>query len=150
MGLSKTKSFGTRENQIAEFAKALAHPARIASSWGCTTRARGRTVMSDPTALDAVLGAISFSHFLNDTMQSLLPALYLLAGTVWAAIVAYDGDTLMEFVKRTGGEFEAIYAFELDRANFEAMRGVVDGLAPRLQKKIKQDKNVVAKVLNLA
>lgn len=30
MGLSKTKSFGTKENQIAEFAKALAHPARVA------------------------------------------------------------------------------------------------------------------------
>lgn len=30
MGLSKTKSFGTRENQIADFAKALAHPARVA------------------------------------------------------------------------------------------------------------------------
>jgi ArsR family transcriptional regulator, arsenate/arsenite/antimonite-responsive transcriptional repressor len=30
MGLSKTKSFGTRENRIADFAKALAHPARVA------------------------------------------------------------------------------------------------------------------------
>jgi DNA-binding transcriptional ArsR family regulator len=30
MGLSKTKSFGTRENQIADLAKALAHPARVA------------------------------------------------------------------------------------------------------------------------
>ena len=30
MGLSKKTSFGTRENQIAEIAKALAHPARVA------------------------------------------------------------------------------------------------------------------------
>jgi DNA-binding transcriptional ArsR family regulator len=30
MGLSKTKSFGTRENQIADLGKALAHPARVA------------------------------------------------------------------------------------------------------------------------
>ncbi len=30
MGLSKTKSFGTRENRIADFAKALGHPARVA------------------------------------------------------------------------------------------------------------------------
>ncbi len=30
MGLSKTQSFGTRENRIADFAKALAHPARVA------------------------------------------------------------------------------------------------------------------------
>jgi ArsR family transcriptional regulator, arsenate/arsenite/antimonite-responsive transcriptional repressor len=30
MGLSKTSSFGTRENRLADFAKALAHPARIA------------------------------------------------------------------------------------------------------------------------
>ncbi|HUI65085.1 MAG TPA: metalloregulator ArsR/SmtB family transcription factor [Bacteroidota bacterium] len=30
MGLSKKTSFGTRENQIAELAKALAHPARVA------------------------------------------------------------------------------------------------------------------------
>ena len=50
---------------------------------------------------------------------------------------AYDGDTLMEFLTRTGGEFDAIYAFELDRANFEAMQGAVGGLAPRLQEKIK-------------
>ncbi len=30
MGLSKTTSFGARENRIAGFAKALAHPARVA------------------------------------------------------------------------------------------------------------------------
>jgi ArsR family transcriptional regulator len=30
MGLSKTAAFGTRENRIASYAKALAHPARVA------------------------------------------------------------------------------------------------------------------------
>lgn len=30
MGLSKSKSFGARENRIADLAKALAHPARVA------------------------------------------------------------------------------------------------------------------------
>ncbi len=30
MGLSKTNAFGARENRLADFAKALAHPARIA------------------------------------------------------------------------------------------------------------------------
>ena len=30
MGRSKTKSFSARENRIADFAKALAHPARVA------------------------------------------------------------------------------------------------------------------------
>jgi ArsR family transcriptional regulator, arsenate/arsenite/antimonite-responsive transcriptional repressor len=30
MGLSKTASFSTRQNQLAELGKALAHPARIA------------------------------------------------------------------------------------------------------------------------
>lgn len=30
MGLSKTRSFGSRENQIAVLARALAHPARVA------------------------------------------------------------------------------------------------------------------------
>lgn len=30
MGLSKTRSFGSRENQVAALAKALAHPARVA------------------------------------------------------------------------------------------------------------------------
>ncbi len=30
MGLSKSKSFGIRENRIADLAKALAHPARVA------------------------------------------------------------------------------------------------------------------------
>ena len=30
MGLSKTKSFNSRENRIADVAKAIAHPARVA------------------------------------------------------------------------------------------------------------------------
>ncbi len=30
MGLSKTESFGTRENRIADLARALGHPARVA------------------------------------------------------------------------------------------------------------------------
>jgi DNA-binding transcriptional ArsR family regulator len=30
MGLSKTESFGSRENRLADLAKALAHPARVA------------------------------------------------------------------------------------------------------------------------
>ena len=30
MGLSKTDSFGNRQNRIADLAKALAHPARVA------------------------------------------------------------------------------------------------------------------------
>ena len=30
MGRSKSKSFSSRENRIADFAKALAHPARVA------------------------------------------------------------------------------------------------------------------------
>ena len=30
MGISKTKAFASRENRIADFAKALGHPARVA------------------------------------------------------------------------------------------------------------------------
>ncbi len=50
---------------------------------------------------------------------------------------AYDGDTLLAFVARTGGRFEAAYAFELDAGNFTDMAANVGRLEPGLQRKIR-------------
>jgi FSR family fosmidomycin resistance protein-like MFS transporter len=41
-----------------------------------STRVETRPVVGPEGVVFAVLLAISFSHFLNDTMQSLLPAIY--------------------------------------------------------------------------
>ena len=34
---------------------------------------------------------------------------------------AYDGDTILEFVKRTNGDYDKIYAFEPDEKNYKAL-----------------------------
>lgn len=34
---------------------------------------------------------------------------------------AYNGDTVLEFIKRTDGKFNAIHAFELDESNYDTM-----------------------------
>jgi FkbM family methyltransferase len=41
---------------------------------------------------------------------------------------AYDGDTLREFVRRTGERFERFIAFEPDPANFEALEAAIASL----------------------
>jgi FkbM family methyltransferase len=38
---------------------------------------------------------------------------------------AFDGDTIRDFVARSGGRFEKIFAFELDSANFERLQANV-------------------------
>jgi FkbM family methyltransferase len=49
---------------------------------------------------------------------------------------AYDGDTILEFLGKTEGSFDAIYAFELDGANFREMEVLVNGLDPEVRKRI--------------
>ena len=41
---------------------------------------------------------------------------------------AYIGDTLTDFVKRSGGKFDAIHCFELDARNFKALQATASGL----------------------
>lgn len=50
-------------------------------------------------------------------------------------IGAFDGDTLKEFVDRTHGKFDQIFAFELDAVNFSALKKQVQLI--KEQKKIK-------------
>ncbi len=50
---------------------------------------------------------------------------------------AYNGDTLLDFIKRTNGKFSSIYAFELDRENFKEMEIAVNKLESDLREKIK-------------
>jgi len=50
---------------------------------------------------------------------------------------AYDGDTLLEFIEKSGQKFESIIAFELDRDNFSDMEIAVNKLDSKLKDKIK-------------
>lgn len=49
---------------------------------------------------------------------------------------AYNGDTVRDFVRRTHGRFEQIYAFELDHINFQAMEASVQTMPERDRIKI--------------
>jgi FkbM family methyltransferase len=49
---------------------------------------------------------------------------------------AYNGDTLLEFVDRSGKEFKSIFAFELDRNNFTDLERACGQLDPALRNKI--------------
>lgn len=49
---------------------------------------------------------------------------------------AYNGDTLLKFLENSGNRFDAVYSFELDRANFAALENTVKGLPPEIRKKI--------------
>ena len=50
---------------------------------------------------------------------------------------AYDGDTLLEFIEKSGQKFDSIIAFELDRDNFSDMEIAVNKLDAKLKDKIK-------------
>ncbi|MDI9571060.1 MAG: FkbM family methyltransferase [Pseudomonadota bacterium] len=50
---------------------------------------------------------------------------------------AYNGDTVIDFLKETNNQFDSIFAFELDKKNFKEMESVVDKLAAPVKKKIK-------------
>ena len=41
---------------------------------------------------------------------------------------AFDGDTVIDFIKRTNGKFDQIYALELDTINFNALKNNVERL----------------------
>lgn len=49
---------------------------------------------------------------------------------------AYDGDTIVDFVRRTAGRFDAAHGFELDAGNFETLRAAVNGLPQPARDKI--------------
>lgn len=50
---------------------------------------------------------------------------------------AYNGDTLLDFIKKTNNQFDSIFAFELDKKNFKEMESAVDKLAAPTKNKIK-------------
>jgi len=49
---------------------------------------------------------------------------------------AYNGDTLLKFLEKTNNNFDAIYSFELDRENFNALGNTVSQLDVQLRNKI--------------
>jgi FkbM family methyltransferase len=49
---------------------------------------------------------------------------------------AYNGDTLLEFIEKSNRRFDSIFAFELDRGNFNEMETTVSKLAAELREKI--------------
>jgi FkbM family methyltransferase len=50
---------------------------------------------------------------------------------------AYNGDTVFDFIKRTNNKFDSIFAFELDKKNFNEMELSVDKLQRNSQQKIR-------------
>jgi len=50
---------------------------------------------------------------------------------------AYNGDTLLEFLSRSGQKFKSIYSFELDKDNYRVLKTAVNPLDPTLRDKIK-------------
>ncbi len=50
---------------------------------------------------------------------------------------AYNSDTIFDFMKRTGNKFNFIYAFELDKKNFNEMTSAVDKLDSKQKDRIK-------------
>jgi FkbM family methyltransferase len=50
---------------------------------------------------------------------------------------AYDGDTLRDFIRHTGGRFKTAYAFEADPRNFVKLQTYVQGLDPALRRRIR-------------
>lgn len=50
---------------------------------------------------------------------------------------AYNGDTVFDFLKRTKNDFDFIYAFELDKKNFNEMQSAVEKLDATLKDRIK-------------
>ncbi len=50
---------------------------------------------------------------------------------------AYNGDTVFDFLKRTNNNFDSIFAFELDKKNFQEMELAIDKLDENLKRKIK-------------
>lgn len=50
---------------------------------------------------------------------------------------AYNGDTVIDFIKRANNQFDSIFAFELDKKNFKEMESAVDKLAAPVKNKIK-------------
>lgn len=50
---------------------------------------------------------------------------------------AYNGDTALDFIKKTNNQFDSIFAFELDKKNFKEMESAVDKLAAPVKSKIK-------------
>lgn len=50
---------------------------------------------------------------------------------------AYNGDTVLDFIKKTNNQFDSIFAFELDKKNFKEMESVVNNLAPSIKSNIK-------------
>jgi FkbM family methyltransferase len=50
---------------------------------------------------------------------------------------AYNGDTLLDFIKKSNEEFDSIFAFELDKNNYNQMLATVHKLDKNLREKIK-------------
>jgi len=65
-----------------------------------------------------------------DVLPTLTP------GTTFVDCGAYDGDSIHDFLKRGGGKFSRIVAFEPDPANFAKLQAYVGRLEPRIASRI--------------
>lgn len=65
-------------------------------------------------------------------------------GGVLFDIGAHHGQTVQKFIELTGGDFEAIYAFEPDEANNAALVETVSGLGPALSSRVHPRKTALS------
>jgi len=102
--------------------------------------ARTRALMADErsrTVFDAILERILGDGHDPGIMSSVCePHQYFPADIVhltdhesFVDIGAFDGDTVRDFADRTGGQFERITCFEVDRINFDALQEAVRQMA---------------------
>jgi FkbM family methyltransferase len=49
---------------------------------------------------------------------------------------AFDGDTLQEFLRRTGNKFDRFIAFEADPGNFRILEESISGLPPQVRERV--------------
>jgi FkbM family methyltransferase len=59
------------------------------------------------------------------------------ADEVFVDCGAYDGDTIVDFIRRRSGRFQQIVGIEPDPGNFDRLKAAVAGLAPDLRPRVK-------------
>ena len=80
-----------------------------------------RSIQVFDAILDRLLDAKSPAGLMADLTHLRTDESFVDAG-------AYTGDTLTDFVKRSGGKFDSIHCFELDAKNFKALQATASGI----------------------
>lgn len=86
---------------------------------------------------DFDVNAIGYEEIFTNDQYYPAGVINLSEKEVFVDVGAYNGDTVIDFLKRTKNQFESIFAFELDKKNFKEMESTIDKLDINLKKKIR-------------